>query len=435
MSRWSFGAIAALAVTSCASSHSTTPATAGTLDAGFGSGGKVSTDLGSSADHARAVAVQSDGKIVVAGSAQDPAQGDNFAIVRYTADGQLDAGFGDHGKVSTDFGGKADVANAVAIESDGKIIVAGTSHGTATGDNIALARYTADGKPDTGFGDGGKVSTDLGTQADHANAVAVQSDGKIVVAGSTHDPDPAQGDDFVVVRYASDGKPDTGFGRNGVVSTDFGGKADVANAVAIQTDGKIVAAGTSHGTTTGDNIALARYTADGMLDAGFGDGGKVSTDLGTQADHANAVALTSEGRIVIAGSTHDPAQGDNFVLVRYTADGKQDTGFGDGGKATTDFGGKADVAYGLAIAPDGKLVAAGTSTGTATGDNIALARYSADGKPDNGFGDGGKISTDLGTKADHGSAVALQSDGKILVAGSTADPQQGDNFVVVRYNA
>ncbi|MEC3918804.1 hypothetical protein [Nocardia sp. CDC160] len=423
--------IAALAVTSCASSHSTTPA-AEALDSGFGSGGKVTTDLGSRGDRARAVAVQPDGKIVVAGSAQDPTQGDNFAVVRYTPDGQLDTGFGDHGKVSTDFGGKADVANAVAIESDGKIVVAGTSHGTATGDNIALARYTSDGKPDTGFGDGGKVSTDLGTQADHANAVAVQSDGKIVVAGSTRDP--AQGDNFVVMRYAPDGKPDTGFGRDGVISTDFGGKADVANAVAVQSDGKIVAAGTSHGTTGGDNIAVSRYTSDGTLDTGFGDGGRVSTDLGSQADHANAVALTSEGRIVIAGSTHDSAQGDNFVLVRYTADGKQDMGFGDNGKASTDFGGKADTASGLAITRDGKLVAAGTSTGTATGDNIAVARYTAEGKPDTGFGDGGKVSTDLGTQADHANAVAVQSDGKILIVGSTADPQQGDNFLVVRHN-
>jgi uncharacterized delta-60 repeat protein len=278
------------------------------------------------------------------------------------------------------------------------------------------------------------VSTDLGSPADHARAVALQPDGKIVVAGSTQDP--AQGDNFAVVRYTPDGKLDAGFGENGRVSTDFGGKSDVANAVAIQPDGKVIAAGTSHGTATGDNIALARYTPDGKLDTGFGDGGRVSTDLGTQADHANAVALQPDGRIVVTGSTHDPdpAQGDNFVVLRYAADGKLDTGFGDGGKVSTDFGGKADIAYGLAIAPDGKLVAAGTSTGTATGDNVAVVRYTADGKLDTGFGAGGKVSTDLGTKADHGNAVTVGRDGKIVVAGSTADPQQGDNFLVVRYN-
>ncbi|MFI5782491.1 WD40 repeat domain-containing protein [Nocardia sp. NPDC051570] len=432
MSRWGLGVIAALAVASCSSSHASDAAAPGTLDAGFGSGGKVSTDLGSPADHARAVAVQPDGKIVVAGATQDPAQGDNFALVRYTTDGKLDTGFGDGGRVSTDFGGKADVANAVVIQPDGKIVAAGTSHGTASGDNIALARYTSDGKLDSGFGDGGRVSADLGTQADHANTVAVQSDGRIVVAGSTHDP--VQGDNFVVLRYNADGKPDAGFGDGGKVSTDFGGKADVANAVVIQPDGKIVAAGTSHGTASGDNIALARYTSDGKLDNGFGDDGKVSTDLGAQADHANAVAVLSDGRIVVAGSTRDPVQGDNFVLVGYTTDGKSDNGFGDKGKVSTDFGGKADIAYGLAIAPGGKLLAAGTSTGTATGDNVAVARYTPEGKLDNGFGDGGKVSTDLGTKADRGTAVAVQRDGKVIVVGSTADPQQGNDFLAIRYN-
>ncbi|WP_019925299.1 hypothetical protein [Nocardia sp. BMG111209] len=393
----------------------------------------VATDLGSQADRARAEAVAPDGRIVVVGSTLDPAQGDNFAVVRYGRDGQLDAGFGSGGKVFTDFGGKADVAAAVALEPDGRIVVAGTSHGTDTGDNIAVARYTRNGALDPSFGDGGRVSTDLGTRADRADAVAIQPDGKIVVAGSTHDPDPAQGDNFVVVRYGSDGQLDAGFGSGGTVSTDFGGKADVAAAVALEPDGRIVVAGTSHGTDTGDNIAIARYTGNGVLDPSFGDGGRVSTDLGTRADHANAVAIQPDGRVVIAGSTHDPAQGDNFVLVRYGADGKQDNSFGTGGKVTTDFGGKADVAYGLAVTADGRLVAAGTSTGTSTGDNIAVARYTADGRPDTKFGTGGKVSTDLGTRAAHGTAVAVQPDGGILVAGTTADRAQGENFLLVRY--
>ncbi|WP_227837743.1 NHL repeat-containing protein [Nocardia aurantia] len=428
-----FGAIATMVVASCSSAHSATEA-AGTLDAGFGSAGAVSADFGSSADRARAVAVQPDGKIVVAGSTQDPVQGDNFAVARFTPDGRPDTPFGDQGRVSTDFGGKADVANAVALQSDGAIVVVGTSHGTATGDNIAVARYTAGGVLDAGFGDGGKVSTDLGTQADHGNTVVVRPDGRIVVAGSTRDPNPAQGDNFAVLRYLPDGKPDNGFGNNGLVSTDFGGKADVANAVVLQPDGSIVVVGTSHGTATGDNIAVARYTAGGVLDAGFGDGGKVSTDLGTRADHGNAVVVQPDGRIVVAGSTTDPVQGDNFVLVRYTPDGHLDTTFGERGKVATDFGGKADIALGLGIEPDGKLVAAGTSHGAATGDNIAVARYTAGGVLDAGLGDGGKISTDLGTKADHGNATVVQRDGKIVVAGSTADPRQGDNFLVVRYN-
>ncbi|MGW4122502.1 hypothetical protein [Nocardia sp. NPDC004711] len=427
-----FLAIVGLVITACTGAQGSSVA-AGTLDTGFGNGGKVTTDLGSQADHANAVVVQPDGKIVVAGSTQDPAQGDNFAVVRYSADGKLDSAFGNGGKVVTDFGGKSDVASAVALQADGKIVAVGTSHGTATGDNIAVARYTTDGKLDNGFGVNGQVSADLGTAADHGNAVAVQADGKIVVAGSTRDQE--QGDNFVVLRYTPDGKLDNGFGTDGKVSTDFGGRSDIAKSVVVESDGKIVVAGTSSGTTTGDNIAVARYTSDGKLDPGFGVNGQVSSDLGTAADHGNAVAVQSDGKIVVVGSTKDPVQGDNFLVVRYTPDGKPDSGFGADGKATTDFGGKSDVAAAVALAHDGTIIAVGTSSGTGTGDNIALARYTSDGKPDSGFGANGKVSTDLGTAADHGNAVALQANGGIVVAGTTKDSAQGDNFVVLRYGA
>jgi len=434
LGRLCFGAVLALSVGSC--SNSSDPAApAGSLDSGFGSEGKAVADFGSQAAQAHATALQPDGKIVLAGTVRDPAQGDNFALVRYSADGKQDTGFGDGGKVSTDFGGKADDAEAVAVQSNGDIVAAGTSHGTTTGDNIALARYTPAGKLDTGFGEGGKVSTDLGTKADHANAVALQPDGKIVVAGSTQDPDPAQGENFVLVRYDANGKQDTTFGNGGKVSTDFGGKADDAEAVVIEPDGKILAVGTSHGTSTGDNIALARYTTDGKPDTGFGQDGKVSTDLGTKADHANAVALQSDGKIVVAGSTQDPdpAEGENFAIVRYLPNGKQDTTFGTGGTISTDFGGKADDAAGIAVEPTGDIVAVGTSHGTTTGDNIAVARYTTDGKLDTGFGQDGRVSQNLGTNADQGNAVVIQHDGKIVVAGSTQSSAHADTFVALRY--
>jgi uncharacterized delta-60 repeat protein len=137
-----FGVIAAVAVASCSSAHSASTSTAaGTLDSGFGSGGKVSTNLSSRFDRARAVAVQTDGKIVVAGSTQDPTQGDNFAVVRYTSSGELDTRFGNGGKVSTDLGTKADRGDAVVVQRDGKILVAGTTADPAQGDNFLLLRY------------------------------------------------------------------------------------------------------------------------------------------------------------------------------------------------------------------------------------------------------------------------------------------------------
>ncbi|MFI1917365.1 delta-60 repeat domain-containing protein [Nocardia sp. NPDC020380] len=192
-----FVAIAGLAISGCSSSQASSTAP-GRLDSSFGSGGKAVTDLGSPAGVANAIAVQSDGKLVLAGSTRDANQGDDFAVVRYTPDGQLDSAFGTGGKVTTDFGGKDDSAVATVLQEDGKIVVAGTSHGTSTGDNIAVARYNPDGKLDSGFGSGGQISTDLGTQADHGNGVVLQN-GKIVVGGSTKDP--KSGDNFVAVRY------------------------------------------------------------------------------------------------------------------------------------------------------------------------------------------------------------------------------------------
>ncbi|WP_334029271.1 delta-60 repeat domain-containing protein [Nocardia terpenica] len=199
-----FAVTFAAALCSCSSSGSGSGSNdaathPGTLDPKFGNSGTVNTDLGSLADRANAVALQSDRRIVVAGSTQDPAQGDNLAILRYTGDGKLDASFGTGGKVSTDFGGKSDIARAVSIQSDGRVVAVRTSHGTGTGDNIALARYTSNGTLDHSFGTDGKVSTDLGTQADHANAAAIQSDGRIIVAGTTKDP--SQSDNIAVMRY------------------------------------------------------------------------------------------------------------------------------------------------------------------------------------------------------------------------------------------
>src|SRR5262245_24661714 len=213
---------------------------AGALDPTFGTGGKVTTDLqGSSQDDGQAVAVQADGKIVVAGSFQ----GIDFAVVRYNADGTLDATFGTGGKVITNFGPgfTTDAAQDLAIQSDGKIVVVGSST-NSVGTDFAVARYNADGTLDASFGTGGLVTTNFGgTSLDAAQGVAIQADGKIVVTGSSNSASPQ--DDFAVVRYNADGSLDTGFGTGGKVTTDFAGSIDDAFAVALQADGKIVAAG------------------------------------------------------------------------------------------------------------------------------------------------------------------------------------------------
>jgi uncharacterized delta-60 repeat protein len=305
------------------------------LDPTFGTGGKITTDFSGRCDGASALALQSDGKIVVAGTSGTGCQpfvgnfvlphyefGD-FAVARYNHDGSLDATFASGGKVTTDFFGGSDNATAVALQSSGKIVVAGFAD-----NDFALARYNSDGSLDTSLGTGGKVNTDFSGGTDEAWTLAVQSDGKIVVAGWTRVGSSA---DFALARYNSDGSLDATFGSAGKVTTDFSGGCDGISALGIQSDGKVVVAGRTGtdcggGTFPTGDFALARYNSDGSLDATFGNGGRVTTPFPYPFwfGWASALALQPDGKIV-AGGTYFV----NFGLLRYNSDGSLDTTFCD----------------------------------------------------------------------------------------------------------
>jgi uncharacterized delta-60 repeat protein len=322
--------------------------------------------------------------------------------------GDIDPTFGVGGKVTTDFASGSDYALGVALQSDGKIVAAGhTEPPGSVGINFAVARYNADGSLDASFGGDGRVTTDFGTRLDAGSAVAVQPDGRIVVVGITL---PFHGE-FALARYNVDGSLDASFGVGGKVTTSLGG-SEQANAVALQPDGRIVVAGGSSG-----DFGLARYNADGSLDTTFGKSGKVRTDLGF-SDDVFELAIQTDGRIVAAGGS----DGD-FALARYNRDGSLDAAFGTGGKVTTDFE-AFDLAFGLAVQADGRIVAAGVGS-----DDTALARYGADGRLDASFGDGGKLTIELGGR-DAASAVAQQADGKLAAVVVTG---LGD-FTLVRLN-
>ncbi|WP_419553084.1 Calx-beta domain-containing protein [Candidatus Poriferisodalis sp.] len=377
----------------------------GTLDTGFGTAGTTTTDIGNdSSDAAWAVALQTDGKIIAAGESAN-----DFVVVRYNADGTLDTGFGTAGTTTTDIdNNSSDRAWAAVLQPDGKIIAAGHSWA-----DFALVRYNADGTLDTGFGTAGTTTTDIDNNStDAAYAVALQPDGKIIAAGDSEGA-------FVVARYNADGTLDTGFGTAGTTTTDIDNNSlDVAHAVALQTDGKIIAAGDS-----GLDFALVRYNADGSLDTGFGTAGTTTTDIdNNSSDRAWAVALQTDGKIIAAGQS----EGD-FVVVRYNADGSLDTGFGTAGTTTTDIdNNSSDGAWAVALQTDAKIIAAGQSEG-----DFVVVRYNADGSLDTGFGTAGTTTTDIGNDSfDVALAVALQTDGKIIAAGYSAN-----DFVVVRYNA
>ena len=340
------------------------------------------------------------------------------------APGDLDPSFGTGGLVTTDFGGRGDFGLAVALQADGKIVAAGNSStvGGPFSVNFALARYNTDGSLDPTFGNGGTILTSFGGTVSAAADVVVQPDGKIVAVGIA-------GSDFGVARYTANGTLDPTFGSGGLVTTDFGG-FDQANGVALQADGKIVVVGPLQGT-----MGVARYNADGSLDATFGSGGKVITDASPSFDGAFDVAVSSTGKIVVGGGTGlYPFGASDFQLVRYNTDGSLDSSFGAGGIVTTDFGGS-DTIFAIALSLDGEITAAGATKSDSTGD-FAVARFNTDGSLDSSFGSGGKVVTDFSAGSDDtGNGVVVQPDGRVTVAGIAGSAPAGTAFAVVRYTS
>jgi uncharacterized delta-60 repeat protein len=405
------------------------------LSNGFGTNGsgKVITPVGNSYDYAYSVALQPDGKIVVAGYAIG-SNGYDFAVTRYNADGSLDATFGSGGKVLTPVGSSTDQAYSVALQPDGKIVVAGYAYGS-NGYDFAVTRYNANGSLDATFGSGGKVLTPVGSSHDYAYSVALQPDGKIVVAGYANG---SNSDDFAVTRYNVNGSLDATFGSGGKVITPVGSSTDQAYSVALQPDGKIVLAGYAIG-SNGYDFAVTRYNADGSLDATFGSGGKVLTPVGSSTDQAYSVALQPDGKIVVAGYAIG-SNGYDFAVTRYNANGSLDPTFGSGGKVLTPVGSSNDQAYSVALQPDGKIVLAGINwPDDHSPGHFAVTRYNANGSLDPTFGSGGKVLTDVRVTGgpDMARSVALQPDGKLVVAGyaRVLPSSPYSDFAVVRYNA
>lgn len=384
----------------------------------FGQAGVVITPIGSANDQGRVVVIQPDGKMIVAGHS-DGTDFD-FAVVRYNADGSLDGSFGNGGTVVTNINGD-DNAFAVALQPDGKIVVVGLTHPSASTD-FAMVRYNSNGTLDSGFGTAGKVTTSFGGN-DVAYDVAIQPDGKIVVAGYSA---PSGSFDFAVARYTNSGALDVTFGSGGKVTTNIT-DSDAGTAVAIQSDYKIVVAGYTK-TGLNDDFALVRYNVNGSLDNTFDSDGKLNTEMGTDGDYAEALSIQPDGKIIAAGYSDDGTN-KNFALARYNMDGSLDTTFGSSGIAIRDGGTDGDAIRALALQSDGKIVASGTSTSGLN--KFTLARFNTDGSFDNTFDTDGKLITFLGT-GDYANGVAIQADGKIVAAGYTRQGTT-DDFVLVRY--
>ncbi len=396
--------------------------------------GIVTTAIGSGDDSAYCIAVQSDGRILVAGYSHNGSNTD-FALVRFNNDGSLDSWFdGDSGSgngiVTTAIGSSDESVASVLVQSDGKSLVAGNTD-TGGSEDFALARYHSDGTLDSSFGTGGRVITSINSGDDFLRDVALQDDGAILVAGYDHTGSQWE---YLVLRYDSNGDLDTSFDGDGIVITDPG-NGGRARAIAVQTDGRIVVIGDSYGAV--NDFTVARYNSNGSLDTSFGGGDGITvTDLGGGGhDYAQSVAIQDDGNILLGGGTL--AANYNFALARYSSLGVLDSGFGGGtGYVLNDLG-NFDMGTSVLVQSDGQILLAGYSNGAGNYD-FALVRYNSNGSLDTGFdGDtglgNGIIITAIGSGDEKGVGSALQNDGKILVAGY-ADIGGANDFALVRYN-
>ena len=457
----------------------------GTLDPSFGENGMVMTDIDGLSNTCSGVAIQSDGKIVAAGKSYHPYGSNNdtfITLLRYNNDGSLDTSFGTAGIVRTNINNDAievislvlinnkivvgvelvfqspenfvliqyeidgsidsgfgidgsvysaipnlDSFSAMSVQSDGKVLVAGTIN-----QDIGLVRFNNDGSFDTGFGIDGIATADIGEADDYGRDLAVQADGKIVVVGYTSGETDF---DFAVVRFSASGSLDTGFGVGGVATCDFHGQTDFGQSVAIQSDGKIVVAGSTT-TATGRDVAVARFNSNGLLDEGFGISGKAEYAYESGYGYSTSIVLQGND-IFIGGRWRDYAGSSLELEIHATV-----ICFASGGSLKTNFGsegiviikGVADTQIqDLLIQSDGKILVAGY-TSSYLFDDIYLARYESDGSLDVTFGDDGIVITSFSERDDQALALTMQSDGKILVAGSSYDEEiHNYRMMIVRY--
>ncbi len=393
----------------------TQPLLAEFLDMGFGTEGRTTAER--FGGDRSAMALGPDGAVVMVGGTFV-----DFVMARFLADGTLDPGFGEGGMVTTDIQpGQQEEALAVALGPDGSIVVAGYSGFDAT---MALARYLPDGSLDASFGSGGIVS---GAVPGRLYAVAVQPDGRIVVAGGHDIPDgTTDWSDLLVARFEPDGTLDASFGDQGVVVADVDGATNTLRELAILPDGRILAGGESFGTFEGsERTDVIRLMPDGSLDATFGDGGTLGIDTARVGER---LAVQPDGRIVLTGRVLLNGE-TRFETLRLQPDGALDATFGDGGSVRTDLRDGTEAALDVALDAEGRIVVAGRAGDFNT--DFALVRYLPDGSLDTSFADGGQLYIDFFMLPDVAESVAIDTDGRIVASGPV-ERVEGSSYGVAR---
>jgi uncharacterized delta-60 repeat protein len=408
-----------------------------------GAAGGVGTDRGNS------IAIQPDGKYVIAGNSRNAAANDDMAIWRYNSDGSLDTTFNSVGYAvhnSAAGGNSHDLGQSISIQSDGKYVVAGYSRNVAANNDMVIWRYNTNGSLDTTFNSVGYVvhnNAAGGNSHDLGQSISIQSDGKYVVAGYSRNV--AANDDMAIWRYNTDGTLDTTFNSVGYAThhnAAGGNGSDVGSLIAIQSDGKYVITGYSLSAATNTDMVIWRYNSDGSLDTTFNSVGyavHAGAAGGSAADAGNSIAVQAEGKYVVTGYSTNAAADQDMVIWRYNTDGSLDTTFNSVGYTVHNSaagGIGSDIGSLIVIQVDGKCVVSGYSTNAAANHDMAIWRYNSDGSLDTTFNSVGYFihnSAAGGNGADRAYSSVIQSDGKYVAAGYSRNGAGNDDMALWRY--
>jgi uncharacterized delta-60 repeat protein len=388
----------------------------GSLDPGFGNGGWTETIIPGDADPIAVHLLLDAGRILVAVAT---IQVQDFVIARYTAAGQPDLAFGVGGLLIQDFHGGRDAIAVIELHSGGLLAAGRAEPATGgPGGNLGFARYSLEGVLDGSFGSGGLADTGFQAPvANRARAVAVQADGRILAAGYAGSSGPR---DFALSRHLQTGALDPGFGDGGRVKLDVAGGEDDATAVLAQPDGTILVAGVA-AVGPQRRFGIVRLLGNGQPDPAFGTAGRVLVDVGTPGSGPLRLARRPDGRILVAGTALGTGGTFDFAVVALTAAGAVDTSFGVAGKAVVDMAGGSDFATSILLRPDGSILLAGNATWPGTGLDMQVVRLLAGGAIDTSFGTGGKVRIDFAGRTDTAQAMVLVGAGaseRLYVAGS-----------------
>ncbi len=399
----------------------------GNLDPSFSGDGKLLTPIGGGTNVAYGITVQSNNRIIAVGQTRSGGN-DNFAVVRYLEDGTTDTGFGGDGIVEIDIDGGNDEARDVLVLGNGNVLVAGTAV-TGGGMDFAFALLDPEGKLVTSFGEGGKLTINFNNTNDVLSRITLHGD-RIYAVGSSISNDVEQ---YAIAAIKADGTMENAFSGDGKLVFDVDAGQDVATAIAIQSDDKLLVAGYT-GIGFEKEFCVVRFKSDGSLDNTFSADGIAIPDVGMIDDRAYGIAIQDDQKIVVAGSSYGET-GYDFAVVRLLPDGSIDIDFGDDGYTVETIGPFFDDARDMVLQPDGKILVTGYAAQAASDADFGLARFTRDGVLDNTFSGDGKVITIIGSgeSEDEAHAIALQPDGKIVVAGEAENSSGNLDFALARY--